>query len=527
VYIRAMSGLDVRAIQGIESTAGVTTLAFSPDGGSLAFWASDRTLKRIPAAGGATVTICEVENPLGMSWTADGIVFGQTTGIMRVFPSGGRPEMLVSAGPGELLFGPQLLPGGETVMFTVGTGATPESWNRATIVAQSLKTGTRKTLVEAGADGRFVPTGHIVYAVGGTLFAVPFDARRQEVTGGPVAVVEGVTRTTAGVSGGAQFSFVDNGSLVYMPGAPGAVSAQFDLAMTDRAGKVEPLKLPDGPYEYPRVSPDGKRITFGTDTGKEAAVWVYDLRGRSAMQRLTIGGNNRFPIWSADGQRITFQSDRDGDSAIFWQRADRTGGTERLTKPEPGTSHVPDAWSPDGQHLLYTVVKGPSFELSMLTLSTRTSAPFGDVKSASRATPAFSPDGRWVAYAAAEQGTTGTQVFVQPFPPTGARYPLFAKTGNPHHPLWTPDGKELLYVPHIGALDAVPVETTPTLVFGNAIRVPRTFPTAAPTTPRTFDMAPNGKIVGVIVPGQTGPAVQQRSIHVVLNWFEELKAIGR
>jgi Tol biopolymer transport system component len=252
---------------------------------------------------------------------------------------------------------------------------------------------------------------------------------------------------------------------------------------------------------------------------------VYDLTGRSAMQRLAIGGNNRFPIWSADGQRIAFQSDRDGDSAIFWQRADRTGGTERLTKPEPGTAHIPDTWSLDGKHLLFTVASGPSFGLSMLTMSTRSSAPFGNVKSLARATPDFSPDGQWVAYSASETGTTATQVYVQPFPPTGARYQLFAKTGDlPHHPLWTPDGKELLYVPRIGDLEAVTVQTKPTLVFGNPVRVPRTFPTAAPTTPRTFDMAPNGKIVGVIVPGQTAPAPRQRAIHVVLNWFEELKS---
>ena len=296
--------------------------------------------------------------------------------------------------------------------------------------------------------------------------------------------------------------------------------------MTDRDGKVEPLKLPDGPYEYPRVSPDGKRITFGTDNGREAVVWVYDLAGKSAMQRLTIGGKNRYPIWSADGERITFQSDREGDAAIFWQRADGSGGAERLTKPEPGTTHVPDTWSPDGKHLLFTVASGPSFTLSMLTLGDRTSAPFGNVKSLARATPDFSPDGRWVAYAASDRGTTGTQVYVQPFPPTGARYQLFAKPVDlPHHPLWTPDGKELLYVPRVGDLEAVTVETKPTLLFGNAARVPRTFPTAAPTTPRTFDIAPNGKIVGVIVPAQNPSGVtRQRSIQVVLNWFEELKA---
>jgi eukaryotic-like serine/threonine-protein kinase len=526
VYLRAMSDLDVRPIQGIDSGDGVTALAFAPDGQSIVFWARDRTLKRIPVAGGTAISLCEAESPLGLSWEREGIAFGQTGRIVRIGHNGGKPEVLVSAKNGEILLAPQILPGGEAVLFTVATSSTADGWNRALIVVQSLRTGERKVLVEGGADGRYVPTGHIVYAVGGTLFAVNFDLRRQEVRGGPTAIVEGVMRATAAASGTAHFSFSGNGSLAYLPGPTGLNATQFDIAITARDGKVERLNLPQGPYDYPRVSPDGRKITFGTDNGREAAVWVYDLAGNSAMQRLTIGGKNRYPIWSADGQRITFQSDRDGDAAIFWQRADRTGGAERLTKPEPGTTHVPDAWSPDGKYLLFSVENGQSFTLSLLTLGDRTSAPFGNVESTMRATPDFSPDGRWVAYSASEPGTTGTQVYVQPFPPTGARYQLFARAGDfPHHPLWTPDGKELLYVPRVGDLEAVTVETTPTLVFGNAVRAARTFPTAAPTTPRTFDITPNGRIVGVVVPAlnPTGPT-RPRSIEVVLNWFDELKA---
>ena len=110
----------------------------------------------------------------------------------------------------------------------------------------------------------------------------------------------------------------------------------------DRKGGVEPLKLPPGAYASPRVSPDGTRIAFGTDDGKEAIVWIYDLSGMSAMQRLTFGGNNRFPIWSADGKRVAFQSDRDSDLAIFWQPADGTGTAERLTMNRiQGESHAP------------------------------------------------------------------------------------------------------------------------------------------------------------------------------------------
>ena len=79
--------------------------------------------------------------------------------------------------------------------------------------------------------------------------------------------------------------------------------------------------------------------------------------GTSSLRRLTFGGNNRLPIWSADGKRVAFQSDRDGDRAIFWQPVD--GGTaERLTRPEPGTSHVPESWAPREDVFLFSVTKG-------------------------------------------------------------------------------------------------------------------------------------------------------------------------
>ena len=103
----------------------------------------------------------------------------------------------------------------------------------------------------------------------------------------------------------------------------------LDLSATshdsDRKGGIEPLKLARGRYEFPRVSPDGKHLTFGTDDGKEAIVWIYDLSGTTSMRPLTVGGRNRFPIWSADSERLAFQSDREGDLGIFWQRVDGTG----------------------------------------------------------------------------------------------------------------------------------------------------------------------------------------------------------
>jgi serine/threonine-protein kinase len=531
LYLRSMADLEARPIPGTEITQGVLNPVFSPDGRSIAFWsAADQTLKRIAVTGGAAVTICPAATPFGMSWGTDGILVGQgSAGILRVAASGGKPELLVGVKNGEVAHGPQMLPGGQSVLFTVATGTGADQWDKAQIVVHSLRSGERKTLIEGGSDPRYLPTGQVVYALAGTLFAVPFDLRRLEVTGGPVPIVEGVRRASGAATGIAQFAFSTTGSLVYIPGPVSASSGRRDLAMLDRKGDVEPLKLPQGPYEVPRISPDGKRVAFGSDDGKEAIVYIYELSGTSSMRRLTFGGRNRFPIWSADGQRVAFQSDREGDLGIFWQLADGTGAAERLTKPDQGAAHVPESWSPIGDRFLFSATKDSNATLWTLSLQDRKAAPFGAVQASSSVpiNSIFSPDGQWVTYASdAGAGVAGQRhVYVQPFPSTGAKYQISRDAGG-HHPLWSPDGKELIYNENPTRAVVLSVTPQPTFTFGNPVPLPRgSIQWGAPGAIRPYDMTRDGRIVGTIDSGQTQagtPTTPQ--IQIVLNWFEDLKA---
>ena len=534
LYLRAMSDLEARPIPGTQQTPTPYGPVFSPDGQSIAFYSQqDRAIKKIAVSGGAAVTICSPEVSAGLarlgriSWDADGIVFRQPGGIMRVSANGGQPEVLVSVKDGEVVHGPQVLPGGEWVLFTLATAATTEGWDKAQIVVQSLETSERKTLVSGGSDGQYVPTGHLVYALGGVLFAVPFDLRTLAVAGGPVPVVEGVRRALNGNTGIAHFSVSSTGSLVFVPGPVTTSAGQFDLALVDRTGTAQPLKLPPGAYEYPRLSPDGQRIAFGSDDGKDAFVAIYDLSGASALRRLTLGGRNRVPVWSADGEHVAFQSDREGDLGIFWQRADGTTAAERLTKPDDkDTAHVPESWAPDGKTLLFSVAKGSSYSLAALSLPDKKVTPFGGVQSTTPPAATFSPDGKWVAYSVDVSGSIAGPLFVQPFPATGATYPI--SKGGGLHATWSPDGKELIYSPGPGQLVAVSVTTRPAFTLGNPVPMPQVFLERGPMFQRNNDITLDGKRFLGVVPAASGatgasgaPGAPQ--IQVVLNWFEELK----
>ena len=128
----------------------------------------------------------------------------------------------------------------------------------------------------------------------------------------------------------------------------------------------------------------------------------------------------------------------------------------------------------------------------------------------------FSPDGRWVAYSTGESGTVG--IFVEPFPSTGAKYRI---SGGGIHPLWSPDGKELLY--SAGGLFVVTVTTGRGFEFSSPVQIPRPFLSFGPTAARSYDIMPNGqRLIGMVPSGQ-GQSGVSAQIQVVLNWFEELK----
>ena len=301
-----------------------------------------------PEGGGAPVTLADVEaNPYGASWgTDDMILYGQPEGIMQVPGTGGTPELLIPTEDGERVHGPQMLPGGEWVLVTV-RAADSEFWDEAEIVAQSVTTGERTVLVNGGRDGRYLPTGHLVYSTNNVLFAVPFDVDSREVTGGPVPLVEGV-QEALGNGGAAQFSVSDSGSLVYRPGSSGS-GGVVTLVWVDREGNDESLSAEPRTYSNPRVSPDGTRVAVDIADGDNTDVWIWDLERETPTQFTFNEGFDGFPLWTLDSARVVFQSQREG-GGLFWKSADGTGQIEQLLENPNGPR--PYGWSADGGLIL-------------------------------------------------------------------------------------------------------------------------------------------------------------------------------
>ena len=274
---------DAIPIQGTEGGAGPF---LSPDGEWIGFWANGQ-LKKVRIEGGPPVTLCDTfRPPYGASWGPSGtIVYGQYAGgILEISADGGEPRAMSALSQGEFSHRlPQFLPDGSTVLFTILKGEM--TWDEAQIAAYSLKTGERKALVENGADARYAPTGHLIFARLGTLMAVPFDALRLEITGGPVGVIEGVWQAIDAINlyhdtGAAQFSFSSSGSLAYVPGGIFAdADIEDTLVWVDLDGAAEPLPAPPFSYTSPRLSPDGQQVA-AFSMGLNYDIWALRYLAR-------------------------------------------------------------------------------------------------------------------------------------------------------------------------------------------------------------------------------------------------------
>jgi hypothetical protein len=336
---------------------------------------------------------------------------------------------------------------------------------------------------------------------------VAFDVARLEISGEPVPLLEGVRIN--GISGSPEYDVSNTGSLTYLPG-PLAGEFKAMLALVDRTG-VNALDLSADHYRAPRVSPDGKRIVYGIDSGKNASIYLYDLAGGTSPRLLTLAGANRYPIWLGN-EVVAFQSDREGGLGIFSQRVDGKGSAERLTRAGKDEAHIPDSWSPVAGAFSYTVTKAKSSAVWTYSMTDKQTRVFAE-EPLFVGRSAFSPDGRWLAYHG-YPATEAAEVFVQAYP-TGEKH-LVARS-MAHSPLWSPDGLELFYINEPGKLASIRVATT-TPFFERPIQHPMRIGDLSPLLPRMYDAAPGGRFL-TIVPAE--PDV--KALNVVLNWFEDVK----
>jgi serine/threonine-protein kinase len=492
---------------------------FSPDGQWIGFTAGAE-LKKISVQGGAPVTLSRAARGVpGASWGRDGNInaaLGTGVPLSRIPAAEGPPQPLTRLGSGEITHRwPQVLPGGDTVLFTSASAGLEEN---ASIEAISLKTGQIKIVQRGGYYGRYLPGGFLVYVRQGVLFGVRFDPARLEVRGPPTPLVEDLAANP--ITGGGQFDFSATGTFVYAAGKSAAQAWQ--VAWLDSSGKTQPLVATPGAYLYPRLSPDGRKLAF---TGDGQDVYVHDLE-RDTTTRLTFTGHGSWPVWTPDGRHIVFEFDAN-DYSLYWIRSDGAGDPQRILENPNFTR--PWSISPDGRWLASIEIDpATGFDLWTLPLDItdpdhpRPGKPEPFLRTpADEVVPRFSPDGRWIAYRSNESGRN--EIYVRPFPAgSGGKWQVSSVGGL--YAFWANNGRELFYETADNRIMVVNYTVNgPSFVRGK----PRLWSDKQLffTGTSNLDLAPDGKRFVVLSLPETPAGGEKGTVHVTIleNFFDEVR----
>jgi serine/threonine-protein kinase len=509
--------LDQAEATELPGTEGANAPFFSPDGQWVGFSTRGR-LSKVSISTGLLISLGgDGSLSSGASWTDDGSIIAAELNfrLARIPSSGGTPIPVTELAPGETVHRwPQILPGGKAVLFSAYRSMA--GLDGATIEVVSLRDGRRKMLVRGGTYGRYLSSGHLVYIDQGTLFAVPFDLDRLEVHGSPTPILENVAYDTA--LGSAQIDFSRTGAVVYRNNkiGTGLVTVQW----LDESGNTQPLLPVPENYLSPTLSPDGSRLAL-TLSGD---LWVYEL-GRGSMTRLTFGGGYSNPLWTIDGRYILLRALSQRALGIWWVRADGTGQPQRLmatNKPQ-----LPWSFTADGKRLAFN-------ELNPSNIDDIWTVPVESGSSGLRAGkpelflqapfqargPAFSPDGRWIAYQSLESGRY--EVYVQSFPDAHGKRRISTDSGV--YPWWSRNGHELFFRTnrdHNQLVAASVQERGDSLLIGPPrVWFDKRIPTFRST--RSYDPAPDGKRIIALMPADT-PEEHHDSVIFLLNFFDELR----
>jgi serine/threonine protein kinase/Tol biopolymer transport system component len=512
LWVRDLDSLAARALRG---TGGASYPFWSPDSRTIAFFAEGK-LKKIDAAGGPALILCDVFQARGGTWSKKDVIVwgGFGTGTFRVPAAGGSATVVTApekaSGAGDHRF-PWFLPDDRHFLYTDTASNGAESG----VYVADLESKDRKRVVAADSNAVYSPPGYLLFVREGTLMAQPFDAGRIQTTSDAVPIADQVDSQSSRAQ--YQFSISQNGVLAYTSGRDGGGAL---LTWFDRSGKVTGMLGAPNAFSWGAISPDGKTVAVQRVDQGLRDIWLHDL-ARGTASRLTFGpASNGYPVWSPDGRYVAFFSQRDGIGRPFQRAASGTGHDEVLSKPvgEPPTPTVVEDWSRDGRYLTLRTVD-PKTKSDIWVLPLNPDKP-GDWKPFPYLQTEFderfgrlSPDGRWLAYTSDE--SKRNEVYVRSFPTSGAKWPVSTNGGE--RSVWSRDGKELYFLSPDGAMMAAEVKSGSKFETG----VPKSLFKVrfARGIDSWFDVSTDGRFLIPVQVEQTAKV----PITVVVNWQAGLK----
>ena len=459
LYVRRLGRFETEVVPGTE---GATQPFFAPDGSAVAFfadgWLRTVSLGRIagdeqddgPGGGkpDGMTAVCRVTGEAaGGTWDAGGlIVFGGPgiSGLQQVSATGGEPVALtvVDTESEETAHGWPHIVDERWILFTTGRhGRDPR------LSLLDRRTGETLPLLLADGGGWVIEPSTVVFVRRGEVFAARLGLDDDDEGRGPRSprpVLGGAAGNAAGHRGlgRSRFAAARDGTLVFVP--PPSTGGDNRLVWVDRSGRSEPLDLVAAQHQTPRISPDGRRVAVSTLTAiLRRDLWLLDLATGNRRQLTAEAGDNHSPLWSRDGATLTLASSRTGLQRLFRLRV---RSLDVLGPLLGGDQRTPGSWSPDGRRLAFHEL-GPDGLRDIWTWregSGDEAAPWLATDANERA-PAFSPDGRWIAYVSDADRHEGDQVYVRPTDEAEGGAAIRITPAGGTEPVWAKGGAALFY----------------------------------------------------------------------------------
>jgi eukaryotic-like serine/threonine-protein kinase len=501
--VRDLGALEARElpIQGVQTRV-------SPDGRWLSYRVGG-TLRKVPVDGGTPVTISN-ECAEGAAWlTSESLVCTTNHwGLGRVSSAGGPVELLAApdTAGGEIgLWSADALPGGKAVVFTSISRAV------ARIEAFDIQSRARRVLVDNAVMARYARSGHLLFVRDNALFAIRFNPKTLRTEGTAVPVLEDVASKPSDAVGG--FAISDNGTLAVIRQSEWAAATR--LTWVDRQGVEQPATTSVGDYSEPRISPDRSSVVLTVTEGGHRNLWLYDVQ-RALLTQLTRSTASSFGgVWTPDSHDVIYTNETPSYD-MYRVHVDRSA------PPTPVVASVRDKFpgsvTTDGGQLVFAEEWAGVRRIMLGALDGKAPARALTDSAVHSDAPTFSPDGGWVAYSEAGDGSKQS-IFARRADGSGGKLQVSSGVELDALPRWTKGGREIVFR-RKSAVYAVDID-----VASGKIGVEHKLFDGPYPVERGYDVTADGTRFLMV---RVDPRPEALPILVITNFFDELrKKVGR